>query len=278
LTTIDFARALQDAKGASMEALPIGDYDVEVAKSEATTSSNGKPMIKVTMKVTAGPYEKRSVLNQFVMSQDNPVALSIFFRHMKAFGLTEDWFMALGAQGSLEPVANALVGRRARLTLGHREWQGETRNEVKAVKPYTGVPGLASAGPTGPSGLATGGLIAPPAPVAPPSPVAAPIAPPAAPTPPPAVATAAPVAAPVAAPQPPSPPPVPPTAPAVAPVMAMPTPPTVEAPVAVPTTAVSPEASPSATASTASQTPTPATATSEPTPPPEVPGTQNLPF
>lgn len=215
MSTIDFQRALQDAKGASMEALPIGDYDVEVAKSESTTSSNGKPMIRVTMKVVSGPYEKRSVLNQFVMSQENPVALSIFFRHMKAFGLTEDWFLQLGNAGSLEPVANALIGRRARLTLGHRDWQGETRNEVKAVKPYTGAPGLAPSGPTGPSA----GPLAPPPPAAP---VAAPVAPPAPPAavapPPPPVAAQAPaeVSAPAEVPAVPAPPapPAPPAAPA----------------------------------------------------------------
>jgi len=255
MTTIDFARALKEAKGASMEALPIGDYDVEVAKSEATTSSNGKPMIKVTMKVVAGPYERRSVLNQFVMSQDNPVALSIFFRHMKAFGLTEDWFMALGSQGSLEPVANALIGRRARLTLGHRDWQGETRNEVKAVKPYTGAPGPA---PTGP---AVGGLIAPPTP-----PTAAPVPPPA-PTP---VATPAPA---------PAPAPVP--APAVATsVPPIPTPPAPPVPTATPTAAGGSGPVDATASSTASA---PAVATSDavsqtaPTPP-TAPGVQDLPF
>jgi hypothetical protein len=223
MTTIDFARALQEARGASMEALPVGDYDVEVAKSEATTSSNGKPMIKVNMKVIGGPYERRSVLNQFVMSQENPVALSIFFRHMKAFGLTEDWFMQLGRSGSLEPVATALLGRRARLTLGHRDWQGETRNEVKAVKPYTGAPAASPAGPVGPagsSGPATGGLMAPP-PVAP-APQPVPPQPPTAPvaatplTPPPAASVA---------PQQPAPAPVmttpqPPIEPTAAPVVA----------------------------------------------------------
>lgn len=155
MTTIDFNRAIQDAKGATFEALPIGDYDVEVAKTEAVISSNGKPMIKTTMRVVSGPYEKRPIINQFVFSGENAQAVAIFFRHMKAFGLTEEFFSALGAVSSLEPVANALVGRRARLTIGHREWQGETRNEVKSVKPYTGAP--PTAGPSGP------GAVVPPA-------------------------------------------------------------------------------------------------------------------
>jgi hypothetical protein len=182
LTTIDFTRALQDAKGASFEALPVGDYDVEVAKSEAVTSQSGKPMIKVTMKVVSGPYERRPIMNQFVMSVENPTALNIFFRHMRAFGLTEEWFASLGGAGSLEPVASALLNRRARLTLGHRDWQGETRNEVKAVKPYTGAPPVAA--PLGPStgpGPVTGPTAPGPLPPAPTAPVAAPLPPPAPP-------------------------------------------------------------------------------------------------
>lgn len=56
---------------------------------------------------------------------------------MKAFGLDENYFTTLGG-GSLAPVAQVLVGRQARFTLGHREWQGENRNDVKAVKPIPG--------------------------------------------------------------------------------------------------------------------------------------------
>lgn len=210
MTTIDFGKALQDAKGASFEALPIGDYDVEVAKAEATTSSNGKPMIKTTMRVVSGPYEKRPIINNFVMSLENPTAVAIFFRHMKCFGLTEEFFASLGSGGSLDQVASALVNRRARLTLGHREWQGENRNEVKSVKPYTGAPPAVAPGGPSVSGvpLGTGPAALPPRPVAPqPAPVAAPL-PPAPPAAAP-VATPAPVAAPAVQPMPQPPAPAP---------------------------------------------------------------------
>jgi len=202
LTTIDFTRALNDAKGASFEALPIGDYDIEVTKSEAVTSQNNKPMIKVTMKVVAGPYERRPIINNFVLSVENPQAVAIFFRHMKAFGLTEEFFASLGSAGSLDPVASALIGRRARLTLGHREWNGEMRNEVKSVKSYTGAPVAAGGSPVGgpvPPGAA-------PLPTGPaPLPVPAPVAPVAAPSPivPPVPPVAAEVAPVVATPPPP---------------------------------------------------------------------------
>jgi hypothetical protein len=252
LTTIDFGKALQDAKGASFEALPIGDYDVEVVKAEATTSSNGKPMIKTTMRVVSGPYEKRPIINNFVMSLENPQAVAIFFRHMKCFGLTEDFFASMGAQGSLDSVASALVNRRARLTLGHREWQGETRNEVKSVKPYTGAPpAMAPGGPSMPAGPAT----LPPRPVtAQPAPVAAPL--------PPAPPAAAPVAtpAPVAPPQPPP----------AAPVQSVPQPPAPapapEAPVAVPT-ASGGDTGDVASTPTVSTPPTSESDAGQPTPP-----------
>lgn len=147
MTTVDFARALQDAKSVSYEALPIGDYDVEVVESTALRSSNGKPMIKVQLQVLSGPYQNRRIFNNFVFSIENAMAVSIFFRHMKCFGLKEDFFAQMGANGSMEAVASALMGRRARVTLGMRQWQGEDRNEVNQIKPYTGAPGVPNAQP-----------------------------------------------------------------------------------------------------------------------------------
>lgn len=141
MTTVNFNQILKDAKSASFEALPIGDYDVETEKADAVQSSNGRPMIKATFKVIVGPHTNRKVINNFVLVVDNPTALAIFFRNMKCFGLDDNFFAALGDQGSLESVANSMIGRRVRLTLAQREWQGEMRNEVKQVKPYTGAPG-----------------------------------------------------------------------------------------------------------------------------------------
>lgn len=171
--TINFNQAVQDAKSVSFEALPVGEYDVEVVESTATTSSSGKPMIKVKMKVIAGPYAPRQVFNQFVFSADNPTALSIFFRHMRAFGLDEGFFASLGAVNSLDPVAGALMNRRATVKLSHREWQGETRNNVEAFRPYAG--GAPVGVPGSPSVPGIPGIPAmPPAPVPAPAPAAAP--------------------------------------------------------------------------------------------------------
>lgn len=192
MATIDFSKALADAKTVSFEPLDNGDYDIEVTACDAVTSGNGKPMLKCKMKVISGPHMNRPIINNFVLSLDNAVAVSIFFRQMKCFGLNDQFFAALGPSGSLEPVAAALVGRRARLTLGQREWAGEMRNEVKGVKPYTGAPSA-----TGPN---PGPVMAPPPSTPNPAPASAPVAPP---TPAPAPApAAAPVQPPAATPQP----------------------------------------------------------------------------
>jgi hypothetical protein len=153
LTTIDFGKALADAKSASFEAMPKGDYNIEVVQADATTASTGRPMIKTKMKVIDGPYQNRPVMTQFVLSIDNPNALSMFFRNMRAFGIEESFFAQMGGNGSLEPVAAALVGRRAQVTLGIRQWQGEDRNEVSGIKKYTGAPGTVTGVPSGPGGL-----------------------------------------------------------------------------------------------------------------------------
>lgn len=147
MTTIDFGKALADAKSASFEAMPNGDYNIEVVKADAVTASTGRPMIKCKMKVIDGGYQNRPVMTQFVLSIDNPNALAMFFRNMKAFGLDENFFAQMGAGGQLDPVAVALVGRRAQVTLGTRKWQGEDRNEVTGIKPYTGAPGSVAGAP-----------------------------------------------------------------------------------------------------------------------------------
>lgn len=160
MTTIDFGKALADAKSASFEAMPDGNYNVEVVKAEAVTASTGRPMIKCKMKVIDGPYQNRPVMTQFVLVIDNPNALAMFFRNMKGFGLDENFFAQLGS-GQLEPVAAALMSRRAQVTLGTKKWNGEDRNEVTGIKPYTGAPGTMTGTPGAPGATGAPGTPAP---------------------------------------------------------------------------------------------------------------------
>jgi Protein of unknown function (DUF669) len=185
MTTLNWGQLIQDSGGA-FEPLPNGDYDAQVTRPEATTSSTGKPMFKVTFKIITGAFAGRTVPNQFVVSAENPNAMAMFFTHMKNLGLDKDFF---NANPTNEQVAAALDGRVALITLGQRVWQGTNRNEVKAVKPArvaapaaAGVPQVPQAAPPAPPQVYIPTVAAPaaPAPVAPaaPAPAAEPAAPP----------------------------------------------------------------------------------------------------
>jgi hypothetical protein len=247
MTTYDFSKLLQDAKAGG--AWPIGEYDFEVADTLVKQSSNGSgnEMIVTKLRCLVGPYANKHITNNFVLTIENPTALNIFFRHMNAFGLDDNFFGAVG-QGNLAPVAEALKGRRARITLGHREWNGSTQNDIKAIKPITSPMNVVGApGAQVPNG-ATPALPPPPGAqvpqtVSPPPPPAQPAAPP------PPVATA-----PTAPPPPPAPNPQPTPAPAG--------PPPAPAPTPAPAPASAPPAPPAPTA------PEPAPATGSGTPPP----------
>lgn len=233
MATYDFNKLLQDAKAGG--AWPIGDYDFEVVDAMVKPSqSSSAEMVSAKLRCLVGPYAGKSISNNFVLSQDNPTALNIFFRHMKAFGLDDSFFSAIG-NGDLSPVAQALRGRRARITIGHRTWNGALQNDVKAINPLVGE-GVPAATPAAVAGFPQPGVAAPPppppapAPVVPqpPQPTAVPAPPPPpppapAPTPPLAVDVPPSPAQSVAPPPPPPPPPPPaPAAPAPAPVPATP--------------------------------------------------------
>jgi hypothetical protein len=205
----DFNRLLQDAKAGG--AWPLGDYDFEVVDTVVKQSaSSTNEMIVVKMRCLVGPYAGKHVTNNFVLTVDNPTALNIFFRHMTAFGLDDRFFAQIGS-GNLAPVAAALKGRRARITIGHRTWNGAPQNDIKAINPLTDG---TMAQPAGQPPVGAPATAAPPPPPPPQAQPAAVVPPP--PPPPPATSVPPPPApAPTAVPPPPppapaSPPPPPP--------------------------------------------------------------------
>lgn len=199
MTVINFQSALQQAQTVSFQPLPDGTYDLVVIEAKPTESSTQKPMIRVKYRVETGPSAGKTVFNQYTFTSDNPTALAIFFRHMSFHGLDADFFMQ---NPPWEQVAATLMGRRVRVELGTRMWQGEPRNEVNRVMP----PDAQTAGQVGPAGPQQLGA----APVAAPQLMQAPAAPmPQAPVQPPTVAPA-----PVQPPQPQAPMQQPPQMPA----------------------------------------------------------------
>lgn len=239
--------------------LPKGDYVGKVASAEAKKTNDGaKDMIVAKFEILAGPAAGQALWNNFVLSPENANALGFFFEHLAALGISD---AAFAQQPSMETLASWIVqlARPVILSVSHRTWQGQLRNQVDGVRPY-GADGQAAAPP------APGAIAAPPAPPVPP----APVAPPAPPQAPAAPVPAAPVPAPVA---PAAPAPVAPPPPAPAPaagVPAAPPPPPAPVPVAPPM--------PPAAPPVAAPVPAPVPAIPPPPPAPAAVASDDVPF
>lgn len=121
--------------------LPPGEYDVVVDSAESVLSKNGKNMIKVRFKVDGGPSNNRTVFWNAVFSptrddgSPNEGALKAWFGNMAAFGMKAEFF---STNPSFETIADTMTGKKVRVTLAIREYQGQEQNDVKRVKPPTG--------------------------------------------------------------------------------------------------------------------------------------------
>lgn len=152
---IRFGDMYKDAADA-LKPLPDGEYQASVSDAEATKSSNGKPMIKVKLAVKKLDGGVKIVTSQLVISEENPTAVAIFFKHLEAFGLTAAFWTN---STTLEQAAAQMRGKSVRVVLATREWQGAPRNEVANwLAPLGGVLG----GPVAAPGVLGSGAVGTP--------------------------------------------------------------------------------------------------------------------
>lgn len=128
MTQVDWS-ALKKVADDATKLIPDGEQPVEVTKAEATTSSNGNPMIKVNLKVVDGPFTGRSLFTQLTVS-DSGFALGKFFEALDALGVNDQ---VLAAGPTLAQIAAAIVGRRGTAVVDHSVYQGSERNGVKKI-------------------------------------------------------------------------------------------------------------------------------------------------
>lgn len=128
----DLLKTVENTTG--FNALPANEYDVEIVSSEARKTGSGKSKIAVRYRVLSGPHQGRNVFNDHVLSPGNPNAMVIFFRHMNAYGLSNDFF---AANPPLDAVAKELMGKKIRVRLGIRTWNDVERNSILAITPLT---------------------------------------------------------------------------------------------------------------------------------------------
>lgn len=190
------------------EPVPKGEYKVQVVSAEFKPTQNQKPMWKVKAKIIEGVETGRTVWNNYVLSVESDTAVSIFMRHMAAFGFDKAYF---ATQPPYEKIAADLVNRQVLWDVSVKPYNNAMTNEVPNTKPLPG--GVVIGQPIlAPAPQAAGVPTVPqvpqvptPAVPQPAAPVPAPVAP--APVPPVAVTAPAP-----AVPAPPLAPPVDPSA------------------------------------------------------------------
>lgn len=139
MTQINFAQLLKEHQGAG-DPPPDGIYDTVCTKAEARTASTGKPMIVASFRVLTGPEANKVIVNNFVLTQENPNAFWFFVRHMAVFGIDQ---AMLAQVTDLNQLAPHLVNKQARLTI--QKQAGRNLPNVTGVEPVPG--GMLSAAP-----------------------------------------------------------------------------------------------------------------------------------
>lgn len=259
MTGIAWGKILTDAAaGPNYDPLPNGKYDMQITSCEVKTTKAGEVMFSYKATVQTGAHAKRVLFGNIVVpgptAANGAQRSSFLIRDLKNLGLAQEF---IDAQPQPEQVRTALEGRFFVATVEQREYQGETRNEIKRINKAVAITGAPAPGGAGYAIAPVPGpppAAAPPAPAAAPTPLVAPAppgyAPPAAPAAPAPAAAPPAYAPPVTPPEPAAAPPAPayvppaePAAPAYTPPPAAPeAPPAPPAPPAAPAPAAAPAA------------------------------------
>ena len=139
MTSSSFGNLVQKAQeaGAGFDLLPDGPYIAKIIESEFKHSANGKPQIKTRWEVVQGPHAGfKGLWNHFTLTIDNPNAVAIFFRQLKALGITQEFLDALAEldnETAVKHIAGALEGKAAAIKVKvDHEYQN---NKIERINP-----------------------------------------------------------------------------------------------------------------------------------------------
>ena len=110
---IDWKAARKDAKAATA-LIPDGEYPFECIRADARTNDDGKEQVVADFLCLDERWSKKTVRNWFTVSLDSPIALDIFFRHMKVFGMDDSYF---DKKPDMEDIAARMEGQKATCTI-----------------------------------------------------------------------------------------------------------------------------------------------------------------
>ena len=102
----------------TIEAVPVGLYNVIIRKAEETESSNSNPMISLELEIEGGDYNGRLLFDHAVLTT-------------KALWKIKSIGSATGVKGEGDFFPhNELVNKRCRVKVKHEQYEGEPRAKV----------------------------------------------------------------------------------------------------------------------------------------------------
>lgn len=204
----------EEAEKQGFTPIPVGTYNAKVDKAEVV-AGNASSQIKARFIVLDGPMAGKSTYTRLAPFKNDGEVNGMFYQQIGALGFPKDspiWqqMEQMDFDQGLQYLAQQILEKPVIMDIDHQKYQGETRDNIKRLKPYGG--GQVPGGPVpGASPQAVPPQPAPqqptPQPVAPSAPAPAPQAPqqpqaPAAAPQAPQQPQQAPQTAPAAAPQP----------------------------------------------------------------------------
>lgn len=138
---MNFGDLMKQAKeaGTGFTVIPAGLYLAKCIESEYRSSSTGKPQIKTRWEVIEGPHVgEKGLWNYFTLSTDNPKAVAMFLRHMKALGYDEEFFNAMtgySPEDVVKRISSLLEGRVAQLKVKIEQYNGDDKNGIENFSP-----------------------------------------------------------------------------------------------------------------------------------------------
>ena len=115
--------------------LPIGKYNCFVYELEGKTSSNGNPMIAITLKVNEGEYENRQLWTNVTLIPKAWFKVEEFFEAVD-YDLENLPSTVETPQEIVAEVQDEVLGSKVTAVVNHRTYKGEEQENVKKVKPY----------------------------------------------------------------------------------------------------------------------------------------------
>lgn len=131
-TIIEFSEDIATAE--QPDPLPARDYPAEVKAVEIKESAKGNKYFSVQFYISPENYPADYPL------ENNPDGRVITFNRLMAEDAPRARYQlrkfleTLGIPASKRIDVNEWLGQQVQVTIAHREWQGETREEIAAVK------------------------------------------------------------------------------------------------------------------------------------------------